>query len=176
MQYQSNGSTWSYVNSSDQTLKAASILPIGAARELMNPIILDIPADLAHVHLLSRCACALLENITHLEEPETSLYNLELAIQEVGVNIIKHAYAQMQGRIHMTLLLEEYPLRITIILQDTGHSFNPAQVPQPKLGELQEHGFGLFLVRQLVDVVEYEHSLTGNTWKLTKNLLLTEAA
>ena len=134
---------------------------------------LDIPAALTHVHLLSRCACGLLENLTNLTEVEATLYNLELAIQEIGVNIVTHAYAHHAGRIRMTLTLEEEPLRLIILLHDTGQSFDPGQVPSPRLGELQEHGFGLFLVRQLMDEVEYTHSPMGNTWKLTKNIGMT---
>ncbi|MBX3010746.1 MAG: ATP-binding protein [Caldilineaceae bacterium] len=129
---------------------------------------LDIPAELAHVHLLSRCACAMLENLPNLEEEEIIRYNLELAIQEIGVNIITHAYANRPGRIHMELVLEEQPLRLCIHFEDTGETFNPTQVPAPRLGELQEHGFGLFLIHQLIDVVEYSHSPNGNLWKLTK--------
>jgi len=143
---------------------------------LANTIIMDIPAGLAHVHILSRCACALLENINNLEEREINLYNLELAIQEISVNIVKHAYAQTDGRIRMCLTLEQQPLRLIITLYDTGKSFDPTQIAQPKLGELQEHGFGLFLVQQLMDEVEYNHSPTGNTWKLIKNIPLTLAS
>lgn len=174
MQYQAELSRCLVLDPPDQALEAAGGLPVENGHNPMRTIVLDIPADLAYVHLLSRCACAFLENIPNLEEPETSLYNLELAIQEVGVNIVKHAYHQMNGRIHMTLLLAEDPLRLTITMQDTGRSFDPAQVPQPKLGELQEHGFGLFLVRQLMDTVAYEHNTAGNTWTLIKKIPLTE--
>lgn len=135
-----------------------------------NIITLDIPATLAYVHILSRCACALVESVANLAEPAVNLYNLELAVQEVAVNIVKHAYAHSAGRIQMTLCLEAQPARLTILLQDTGASFDPARVPPPKLGELQEHGFGLFLVRQLMDEVEYSYSAKGNRWKLVKTI------
>lgn len=140
---------------------------------LDNVIMLDIPAGLAHVHILSRCACALLENVKDVEEREINLYNLELAIQEISVNIVKHAYDQMDGRIRMCVTLEEQPLRLIVILYDTGKSFDPSQIPHPQLGELQEHGFGLFLVQELMDEVEYNHGPTGNQWKLIKNIALT---
>lgn len=131
---------------------------------------LDIPATLTYVHILSRCACALVESVANLAEPAANLYNLELALQEVAVNIVKHAYAHREGRIQMTLSLEAHPPRLTILLHDTGASFDPARVPPPKLGELQEHGFGLFLMRQLLDEVEYTHSASGNVWKLVKTI------
>lgn len=131
-------------------------------------ITLDIPATLTSIHLLCRCACGLVEGVTNLVEPAINLYNLELALQEVAVNIVKHAYAHSEGRIQMTLHLEPQPVRLTILLRDTGASFDPSIVPQPKLGELQEHGFGLFLVRQLMDEVVYRHNAGGNLWKLVK--------
>lgn len=146
------------------------MLPPLSSTVAPNVITLDIPATLAYVHILSRCACALVESVANLAEPAVNLYNLELALQEVAVNIVKHAYAHSEGRIQMTLCLEAQPARLTILLQDTGASFDPTQVPPPKLGELQEHGFGLFLVRQLMDEVEYSHSARGNCWKLVKTI------
>lgn len=137
-------------------------------------ITLDIPATLSYVHILSRCACALVESVANLAEPAVNLYNLELALQEVAVNIVKHAYAHSAGRIAMTLRLEAHPPRLTILLHDTGASFDPTRVPTPKLGELQEHGFGLFLMRQLLDEVEYTHSASGNVWKLVKTIPTTD--
>jgi len=131
---------------------------------------LDIPAELPYVPILSACVCAFLTNLEQLAEPEITLYNLELAIQEISVNIVTHAYATARGRIRMTALLAYQPLRICITLHDTGVAFNPAAVPEPCLGEVQEHGYGLFLVTQLMDEVDYQHTDSGNVWKLVKNL------
>lgn len=139
-------------------------------------VFLEIPATLGHVHLLSRCACALAETIPNLAEPVVNLYNLELALQEIAVNIVNHAYADRGGRIQMRLRLTEEPPQLTILLHDTGVAFDPTQVPAPRLGELQEHGFGLFLVRELMDEVDYQTGETGNTWKLVKTLPVEIAA
>ncbi|MFZ4661115.1 MAG: ATP-binding protein [Caldilineaceae bacterium] len=131
-------------------------------------VVLEIPAILPCVHLLSRCACALAETIPKLAEPTVNLYNLELAIQEVAVNIVNHAYAEKEGQIQMRLHLSEQPPQLTLFFHDTGVSFDPTVVPAPQLGELQEHGFGLFLVRELMDEVTYQADATGNRWKLVK--------
>lgn len=137
-------------------------------------IFLEIPAALSHVHLLSRCACALAETIPKLAEPIVNLYNLELAIQEIAVNIVNHAYAGQEGRIGMRLQLSEQPPQLTLWFHDTGASFDPTVVPAPRLGELQEHGFGLFLVRELMDEVEYQASAGGNCWTLVKRFPVEE--
>lgn len=140
-------------------------------------VFLEIPATLGHVHLLSRCACALAETVPNLAEPIVNLYNLELAIQEIAVNIVNHAYAGQegpQGRIQMRLQLTEQPPALTLFFHDTGASFDPTIVPAPQLGKLQEHGFGLFLVRELMDEVEYQSDVTGNSWKLVKRFPVEE--
>lgn len=169
MYHLSNLNTSLAVSAVHDRLIAASITP-QQDEDNLPTIVVETPATLEHINILSRCACALVEGINNLEEPEINLYNLELAIQEVAVNIVKHAYAQRKGRIRMTMRLEEEPMRLTILLRDTGRSFDPALVPPPRLGELQEHGFGLFLVRQLMDVVDYQPGPAGNMWRLVKNI------
>lgn len=137
---------------------------------LSNTISLDIPAELQYVNILGASICAFLTNIEQLAEPATILYNLELAIQEISVNIATHAYANAPGRINMSATLSYQPLRITIILRDQGTSFDPAGVAQPNFGSLQEHGYGLFLVTELMDEVEYQQIGGENVWRLVKNL------
>ena len=139
-------------------------------------IMVDIPADLRYVNILGAAVSAFVVNIEGLVEREATLYNLELAIQEVSVNIATHAYAIYPGRIRMSAALS-YPLQqLTIILHDTGVSFNPTEVPDPALGELQEHGYGLFLVHQLIDEVEYIPAAGKNVWNLIKNLPISRDA
>jgi anti-sigma regulatory factor (Ser/Thr protein kinase) len=56
---------------------------------------------------------------------------------------------------------------------DQGRSFDPNSVPQPNSDphELNEGGYGLHIVRQIMDVVSYEHlSERGNHWHLIKFL------
>ncbi len=136
-------------------------------------ITLDIPADLRYVNVLGASVCAFLTNVEELADPEITRYNLELAIYEIGANIVNHAYANRHGRIRMSATLSRQPLQVTITLEDTGVSFDPSVVPEPRFGELQEHGYGLFLVTQLMDEVEYRPTNVGNTWKLIKYLPVT---
>lgn len=137
-------------------------------------IMLEIPADLRYVHVLGRCACALLEQIDRLVDAEVTLYNLELAIQEIGVNIITHAYAERNGRVTMTATCHVQTKELIVTLEDRGKSFSPEAVAAPELGTLQEHGFGLFLARELVDELHYESYELGNRWRLKKMFVLQE--
>lgn len=159
---------------SDQFSKSELVSALGRSASATEMITLDIPADLRYVNILGAAVCAFVTNIEGLIDREATLYNLELALQEISVNIATHAYATYPGRIRMAVALF-YPLwQLTIVLHDTGVAFNPTDVPEPALGELQEHGYGLFLVQQLMDAVEYTPANGENTWKLIKNLPVTE--
>jgi len=131
---------------------------------------LSIPANLNYLSILGPCLSAILK-ATHLPaEEETLSYSLELAVYETCTNIVRHAYRDSPGRIELELSLEHQPQRLIIDLYDTGHSFNMADVPQPNLEIPQEHGYGLFLVHQLMDDVTYQPGNGKNHWRLVKYL------
>lgn len=132
-------------------------------------IALQIPADLAFVHLISRCACGVLERYEMLVDAEVTLYNLELAIQEISVNIVTHAYTDSQGHVLTTVRCDEDARQLIVTLEDEGQSFDPTAVADPELGTLQEHGFGLFLARELLDDLSYESIGKRNRWRLCKS-------
>src|SRR5882724_4141500 len=117
---------------------------------------LDLPANLKYLHLLGNCIEGYLMRVEGLADTEHMVYNLQLAAQEVCNNIVEHAYAgRERARIRVALSLEANPTQIVLEFWDTGRSFEPSVVPPPVLGEPQVHGFGLFLVQQLVDDIEY---------------------
>ena len=62
------------------------------------------------------------------------------------------------------------PRRLVIDLRDNGSSFDFAEAPKPNLNEAQIHGYGLFLVKELMDEVTYEPGPTENHWRLIKHL------
>lgn len=136
----------------------------------VDQITVKIPADLSSLIELGEHLRAFLARIPNLAEPEITLYNIELSVQEIAVNIVKHSYAHFPGEILMIATLIAQPLQLTVVLEDNGISFDPADVPEPCLGELQEHGFGLFLVHQLMDEVEYHSENGRNRWRLAKTL------
>lgn len=135
-----------------------------------NTILVSIPATLNYLSLIGPCLAAVLkENNAPLKE-ETLPYSLELAVYETCTNIVKHAYHGAAGRIELEISLENHPHRIIIDLYDTGITFNMAAVPKPNLEMPQEHGYGLFLVHELMDDVSYHPGNGKNHWRLVKNL------
>jgi serine/threonine-protein kinase RsbW len=98
---------------------------------------------------------------------------MQLAAHEACTNIVGHAYdgaANGNERIIISLSLFPQPRRLEIELHDTGKPFNPEVVPAPSLDQAQVHGYGLFLMRNLMDKVTYKAQSGDNYWCLVKNL------
>ena len=133
---------------------------------------LDIPAAAAYLHLLSECIAELVERAPDVPEAERTTYSIQLAAQEIGSNIVRHAYAgtEAAGRIVAQLSLEPSPRRMVIELRDSGLAFDPGTVEAPTPGEVRVHGYGLFLARTLLDELRYEARPGENRWHLVKHL------
>jgi serine/threonine-protein kinase RsbW len=99
------------------------------------------------------------------------LYDMQLAVEEAAMNIITHGYAGINpGSIILKMVVDEQ--RVQLTLTDFGHPFEPASAPMPDLeAALEGHpmgGFGLFMIYQTMDRVNYETSVDGNRLILVK--------
>jgi serine/threonine-protein kinase RsbW len=132
---------------------------------------IELPASHKYLSVLSACIAEVLEPIERVPDKTKLVYSVQLAIHEACTNIIDHAYsAQAPGRIQITLAICASPRRLVAELNDTGSAFDPSVIPEPDLAEGQERGYGLFLMREILDEVTYEPRPGGNRWQLTKYL------
>jgi serine/threonine-protein kinase RsbW len=131
---------------------------------------LDLPATHKYLNLLSACIGEMLSRLDDRAEIETTIYNIQLAVQECCANIVDHAYDEQNGRINAILILADAPRRLVVELHDNGRAFEPENVPQPQLGEPQIRGYGLFLMKELLDEVDYDPQPGDNRWRLVKQL------
>lgn len=132
---------------------------------------LDLPAEHKHLNVIGACLNAILERVDQINDRDMLAYNLELALHETCTNIVEHAYSEQEGRIRVAMSVISNPHRQLIVdLHDTGASFNPTEADDPDLEGAQVHGYGLFLMRQLLDEVVYRSSDASNHWRLVKNI------
>ncbi|MEM7030844.1 MAG: ATP-binding protein [Chloroflexota bacterium] len=132
---------------------------------------LDLPANHKYLNILGVCITALVERVEGLDDPQITAYNLDLAVHEACTNIVRHAYAnEADGRIEVTLTLERHPSKLILDLYDTGQSFDPEKSKKPSLDKPQVHGYGLFLMEELLDNVIYNSHSGRNHWRLVKHL------
>ncbi len=100
---------------------------------------------------------------------EGTLFNLQLAVQEAATNIIFHGLLPDSSRqIAVTVHCEGPKLEIQLSYE--GVPFSPENVPPPSFDGSRDHGFGLFLIDQLMDEVAYGHRNGRNTVSLTKHI------
>ncbi|PKO17295.1 MAG: ATP-binding protein [Chloroflexi bacterium HGW-Chloroflexi-10] len=101
-----------------------------------------------------------------------STYTIETSVDEACSNIIEHAYGNnLSGNIEISVIIEEK--QMIIIIKDNGLSFDPEAISQPNLSsvldEREDHGLGIYMMKQWMDVVQYESHPNYNTLTLIKN-------
>jgi serine/threonine-protein kinase RsbW len=83
---------------------------------------------------------------------------IELAVDEACTNVIEHAYQHDETKdIDIAIKIDYH--KITIIVTDQGKSFNMKEVELPNmqsyLAELRVGGLGIYLMKTLMDEVDY---------------------
>lgn len=96
---------------------------------------------------------------TDAEFGPDSVEQLKMAVDEACTNVIEHAYKGDSERpIDVSVIVQ--PDRLTVRIQDVGDSFDPAVYRQPDLVQFARNrkagGFGVHIMRQLMDRVEYK--------------------
>lgn len=103
---------------------------------------------------------------------DKAIYSLQLAADEAASNIIEHAYAGVTDAF-LFISCDMQGDDIVIVMRDTGKPFNLSSVKDPNLtadlSKRQIGGLGVYLMRKLMDTVQYEaNPQTGNLLKMTK--------
>ena len=104
---------------------------------------------------------------------ELAVRDLQLAVDEVCSNSVRHGYGGREGQIEVTV--ERVGQSIKVVARDWGRAFDPEQVPLPDPGLPLEQrslgGLGLFIVRQVMDEVRFEFSDShGNSVTMVRRL------
>jgi anti-sigma regulatory factor (Ser/Thr protein kinase) len=100
-------------------------------------------------------------------------FAVKLAVEEACVNIIQYGYpAGNAGAITVTMLADSE--RLKVIIADRATPFFPEEAPLPDLTasweERRSGGLGWYLIREMMDQVEYEAGVNGEN-----RLILTKA-
>lgn len=94
-----------------------------------------------------------------------------LAVDEACTNVIEHAYAGDESR-EIAVSVSVTPARFTVVIRDQGLAFEPQKYQSPDLMDLvqqrRDGGFGVHLMRRLMDRVEYRRRGEYNEVALTK--------
>ena len=99
---------------------------------------------------------------------------IEVAVEEIFVNIANYAYAPDKGRATVRVEVSENPVTVTITFIDNGTPYDPLAKEDPDVTlsarERQIGGLGIFMVKNTMDDVSYEYKDGRNILRLKKNL------
>ncbi len=100
------------------------------------------------------------------------LNQVHLVCEETLLNIINYAYPDKTGDIEISYQIDTGSKEITLQFCDGGVPFNPLSVPEPDVDapieERDVGGLGIFLVRKIMQDVQYRRQDDKNILTLTK--------
>ena len=105
----------------------------------------------------------------HMNLNEEKSAEISMAIIEATINAFEHSESGA-GNVEIHFVIESDTLVIKVT--DKGKGFDPSKVKIPKieekLGADRKRGWGLKLIQELMDTVEYESTPEGTTVPMTK--------
>ena len=114
------------------------------------------------------------ENLTSMRCPMKILMQIDVAVEEIFVNVASYAYPGTTGEIHIEMVLDKDPDAVRITLRDKGIPYNPLENREPDLSlnanERSVGGLGIYLSRKFADSITYKRENDENSLTFTKNL------
>ncbi|MDA0314072.1 MAG: ATP-binding protein [Bacteroidetes bacterium] len=138
---------------------------------------------MSHKLNLSCCTSALVELRSFLQLSlkdygfsEMDRHQITLAVEEVCANLIIHSHACNPKEI-IYLEVKDLEKKLAIEITDKGDAFNLLEYEVPDLNQVIEEkrkgGIGIFLVKKIMDEIEFESINGENTCRLIKKFPTT---
>ncbi|MBQ2202744.1 MAG: ATP-binding protein [Clostridia bacterium] len=113
----------------------------------------------------------------HLAEndcPMKARMQIEVAAEEIFVNIAHYAYTPLSGKATVRVEFFENPMSVSITFMDHGIPYDPLAHREPDVAlsaaEREIGGLGIFMTKKIMDDVAYEYRNGQNILTLKKNL------
>ncbi len=113
----------------------------------------------------------------HLERvscPQKSQLQIDVAVEEVFINIASYAYTTEKGRATVRVEVSDEPITVTITFIDNGVPYDPLAKPDADtslpLDRREIGGLGIFITKRFMDELAYEYKNGQNILKLKKNI------
>jgi len=134
--------------------------PLSKAMKPSYSMRFEIQSDLSQLKHAREIICDFCRSHAHWPVREEEICQIQLAVHEAMVNIIRHAYENQCGK---TILIEGACLmdRIMFRLHHWGLPFERASVPPPLFDGAAENGYGLYIMEYCTDSVQYNFDEKG---------------
>ncbi|MDA1029350.1 MAG: ATP-binding protein [Bacteroidetes bacterium] len=103
---------------------------------------------------------------------ENAVEQMKMAVDEACTNVIEHSYQGKSGQ-PIDISISSYPDKLMVTIRDKGLKFDREAYKEPDLllyaKSKKSGGFGVHIMRKLMDSVEYKNAGGFNECCMTKN-------
>ncbi len=114
------------------------------------------------------------EQLEELDCPMKVQMQVDIAVEEIFVNIANYAYTPEGGAATIRTEVKEDPLLIELTFIDHGIPYDPLAKEDPDVTlpveQRQIGGLGIFMVKKSMDDVKYEYKDGHNILRIQKNI------
>jgi len=139
----------------------------------MNTVLVDLTIqflrNMEYLHLVTGTSRVFCETIMEPDIPKNFVDDVELAVSEACTNAIRHtvdADASAMVIVHFRM----YETELVVEISDQGSGFEFAEVVEPAFDQHPEGGYGLYIIKSVMDEVHYTRGEEMNTLTMKKYL------
>ena len=114
------------------------------------------------------------EKLDGVNCPPKARMQLEIAVEEIFVNIANYAYAPDKGNATVRVEVSDEPVTVSITFVDKGVPYDPLKKEDPDVTlsaeEREIGGLGIFMTKKIMDDVVYEYRDGRNILTIKKKL------
>ena len=128
----------------------------------------------AKIELIDQMINPIISSLEEIKVDHKKIYQINLALEEILVNISKYAYPGNEGVIDISFEISDNPKQLKVVIKDKGKDFNPLEKEDPNLDASVEKrkigGLGIYIVKNMVDDIKYQRLNNENILEFIKNL------
>jgi serine/threonine-protein kinase RsbW len=130
---------------------------------------IKMPRDLTSLHLATETANWICQTLYRPPLKPDIAYAVELSVSEACTNAVKHA-ATVASEDTLTIVFEIFKQKLSITVIDQGPGYDINNIPLPDFDQHPEGGYGIFIIRTMMDEVAYSPKDGCNNLKMIKYL------
>lgn len=115
------------------------------------------------------------EALSTVPYEERSRKQINMAVDEIFINIVEYAYGEEAGDMTLSLSFPEEGRDLELTFMDNGEPYNPLSQEEPDVTlsgrERRTGGLGIFLVKKTMDDMRYEYRDGKNLLTIRKKLV-----
>ncbi len=137
---------------------------------MVDKLTLGFPAHFKYVRIASVLGVQAAQFIDSESDPEELLefaHAFELAISEAVTNSVKHQRSLSRSS-KIVVEIEISRTEMTVAVMDSNPHFDITQIPAPELDAHPENGYGIYIMRKIMDRVESRRENGWNILIMTK--------